>query len=359
MWRLHRYYLKELVINFAITFLVMFAIVLVSLVTRGINRSQGGDLSDAFLITLLWALDALPHLLTIAFLLATVLTYSRAAQSRELTALRAAGIGPRAAMMPAVLVGLLLTVFASFANHYVIPDVHYHKYRVIADVLRNVILNLRLDSDRIPVLDTGFVMTFKSRDGYRFVDCTIYCPQGKRLAPQVISPIMRVDEVVVRIEEEARSLAMCCSGVRDPVPNREASGSYSDINLLLSMDEIANQGRRADEENDLRSDQLLGEVMRGVHPDPSLAVYVLFRRCCFSLMPALLAPIGFCIAEWMRFRGRILALVAALVPLTMFYAGEVIGARLQDESGNPWAAWLPAVLLLAVGLPLCWRQLRR
>lgn len=359
MWRLHRYYLKELSVNFGITFLVMFAIVLVSLVTRGINRSQGGDLSDAFLITLLFALDAFPHLLTIAFLIATVLTYSRAAQSRELTALRAAGIGPRIAMMPAVLVGLLLTVLASFANHYVIPDAHYHKYRVVADVVRNVILNLRLDSDRIPVLDTGFVMTFRGREGYTFRDCTIYCPPGKKLSDDISSSIVRADSVAIVIEEKYRRLAIRCQGVRDPIPSRHGPLASGQFNLLLSLDDIANQRRRADEDKDLRSDQLLGEVMREAHPRPHEAIYTLFRRCCFSLMPALLAPIGFCIAELMRFRGRILALVVALVPLGLFYTGEVVGTRLVTETGNPWSAWMPLVLMLAAGVPLCWRRLRR
>ena len=44
MWRLHRYYLKELAVNAAITFIVLFGVVLISLVYRGIQRSQGGEL---------------------------------------------------------------------------------------------------------------------------------------------------------------------------------------------------------------------------------------------------------------------------------------------------------------------------
>ena len=114
MWRLHRYYLKELAVNAAITFLVLFAVVLISLVYRGIQRSQGGGLLDAAMITLFFALDALPHLLTISFLIATVVTYTRAAQARELVAIRAAGISPRVPMTAAVLVGLFLSVGASF-----------------------------------------------------------------------------------------------------------------------------------------------------------------------------------------------------------------------------------------------------
>jgi hypothetical protein len=109
----------------------------------------------------------------------------------------------------------------------------------------------------------------------------------------------------------------------------------------------------------LRSDQLLSEVMRGVHAEPVGAVYTLFRRCCFSLLPALLGPIGFCVAEFARERGRVMALVLALVPLAMFYLGEVFSARLLIATNSPWCAWLPALLLLVVGTPVCWRQLRR
>lgn len=359
MWKLHRYYLKELGINFGITFLVMFAVVLVSLVTRGIQRSEGGNLLDALMITLLFALDAFPHLLSITFLVATVLTFTRAAHDRELIAIRAAGIGPRVPMMPALLVGLLLSVVGSFANHYVIPDVHYHKYRVIADVVRNVFTNLKLGSDRIPILDTGYVMTFREREGHEYLDCTIYCPRDRRIEG-VNSPIVRVERVSIPpIGTDSETLDIVLTGFRDPIPSPHAEGRAGEIIIRLGLHDIADRGRRADRNEDLRSDQLLGEVMRGVHPMPHEAIHALFRRCCFSLMPALLAPIGFCIAEFMGRRGRVLAITAALLPLAVFYVGEVIGARILHATANPWSAWMPVVLLLLLGVPLCWRQLRR
>lgn len=360
MWKLHRYYLKELGINFGITFLVLFAVVLVSLVTRGIQRSEGGGLLDALLITVLFALDAFPHLLSITFLVATVLTFTRASQDRELLAIRAAGIGPHVPMMPALLIGLTLSVIGSFANHYVIPDVHYHKYRVIADVVRNVFTNLKLGSDRIPILDTGYVLTFRERDGRDYVDCTLYCPGDGRIE-RINSPIVRVDRVSIPpIGEDSETIDIILSGIRDPIPETIGQAEFrGEVTFRLGLHDIADRGRRADRNEDLRSDQLLGEVMRGVNPVPNEAIYALFRRCCFSLMPALLAPIGYCIAELMRARGRVLALTVALLPIAVFYLGEVFGARLLRATANPWSAWLPLVLLVVLGGPLCWRQLRR
>lgn len=359
MWRLHRYYLKELGTNFGITFLVMFAVVLVSLITRGINRSQGGGLIDAAKITLLFAVDAFPHLLAITFLVATVLTYTRAAQDRELIAIRAAGIGPRVPMMPALLIGLALSVFGSFANHYVIPWVHYEKYRVIAAVVRNVFTNLKLGSDRIPILDTGYVMTFAERDGEDFVDCTIYCPPGRTIEGTG-SPILRAERVSPpRVREGKESIVVVLKGARDPVPDPDSDAYLSEVRIRIGQNMIADRGRRADRDEDVRSDQLLGEVLRGAHPRAHEAQYTLFKRCCFALLPALLAPIGYCIAELMRMRGRVLALTVSLVPIALFYIGEAVGTRVMQATASSWSAWLPIAFLLVLGVPLCWRQLRR
>ncbi|HZN40317.1 MAG TPA: LptF/LptG family permease [Planctomycetota bacterium] len=355
MWKLHRYYLKELVVNAGITFLVLFAVVLVSLIARGIQRSQGGGLLDAALIIVLWALDSFPHLLTIAFLIATVLTFTRASQDRELIAIRAAGLSPRVPMTAAVLVGIALSVIGSLALHYVIPDVHFRKYRVIAEVVRNAFVNLKLGSDRIKVLETGYVMTFRRHEDYEYFDCILFCPSDGPLR-DLESPILHVDKIaILPIEEHAETLSIVLTGIRDPIGGNVSEG----LPISLSLHDLINRERRDDSNDDMRSDQLLSEVLRGVHRAPHEAVYTLFRRCCFALMPALLAPIGYCIAEFARERGRMVALVLALIPLALFYLGEVLGARLLATTQSPWSAWLPAVLLLAGGLPLCWRQLRR
>jgi lipopolysaccharide export LptBFGC system permease protein LptF len=354
MWRLHRYYLRELAVNAGITFLILFAVVLVSLVYRGIQRSQGGTAVDALMITLYFALDSLPHLLTIAFLIATVTTFTRAAQDRELIAIRAAGVSPRVPMNVAVLVGIVLSCLASFANHYVIPEVHFRKYRVIAEIVRSAFLNLRLDTDRIKVLDTGYVITARRRDEDGLRDCTVYCPRP--LDALLRSPVLFVDRIAMSpIDEHAESMSLVLSGIRDPI----GEGRPGDLRFEVSSDAVGVRGSREDRDEDLRSDQLLSEVLRGVHRRPDEAVYTLFRRCCFSLMPALLAPIGFCIAEFARERGRVMALVLALVPLGIFYLGEVLGARLLLSTQNPWVGWMPALLLTVAGVPFVWRQLRR
>lgn len=359
MWRLHRYYLRELAVNASITFLVMFLIVLVSASYRGIQRTVGGGVVEAALTTLYFAADALPHLVTIAFLLATVITFTRAAQDRELVAIRAAGLSPRVPMQAAVLVGIFLSVLASFANHYVIPEVHFRKYRVGGELVRSVILNLGLNTDRIKVFDSGFLMTYREgdRDRGEFNGCTIYAPRP--IHTDLETSIVFVDRVLIPpLREGAKSssdLSVILENVRDPVTGI----SLAKLPFQIPIDQLGSASGRDEKPDDVRSDQLLSEILRGVHPEPALALYALFRRCCFALMPALLGPIGFCIAELARFRGRVVALVLSMVPLGMFYLGEVLGARMLLSTGNPWSAWMPAVLLFGVGLPVVWRRLLR
>ncbi len=352
MWRLHRYYLKELAVNAAITFLVLFAVMLVSLIYRGLQSAQGGQLLDALTITFLYAADSLQHLLTIAFLLATVMTYTRAAQDRELVAIRAAGISPLVPMAPAVLVGILLAGLGSLSVHYLIPEVHYRKYRVIPTLVRNAFMNLKLGSDRLKVPGTPYVVSFGSHVGNEYRDCVVYSPRGLGGG----SPIFFADRITTAEVKDKSDVPweVVLDGVRDPFGLRP-----SRIGIAVSLEQIANRDRRNDTDADLTSDQLLAEVLRGVRSDEYLPIYTLFRRCCFALMPVLLAPIGYCLAELGRLRGRVFTLALSLLPLLAFYAGEVLGARLLATTKNPWVAWMPAVLLSVFGVPLCWRQLRR
>ncbi len=354
MWKLHRYYLKEVLINASIIFLVLTVVVLVASIYRGIQRSQGGGPLDALLIIVLFALDLFQHLLTISFLLATVMTFTRAAQDRELTAIRAAGISPRVPMTSALLVGLFLTALGSFAMHYVIPEVHFRKFRVIADIVRSAFLSLNLGTDRLKLFDSGFVMTWRAREGEDYRQCTIYMP---KVYGELRSPIIYVDRVSMPPPtDKSQDVSIELSGVTDPIAGVSNPGPFR---FVIPIGDIAGRDRRDDRDDDVRSDQLLAEVIRGVHRKPYEATYTLFRRCCFSLMPAVVAPIGYCLAELARERGRVTALLMALVPLVLFYLGEVLGARFLLSTKQPAFAWLPMVLLAAFGLPLCWRQLRR
>lgn len=365
MWRLQRYYLRELLIHAGITFLVLFAIVVISLVARGVQRAQGGELLDAAVITLFWALDLFPHLLPISFLIATVLTFSRASQDREITAIRSAGISPRVPMMAVVLLGGVLAIVGSVGMHFVVPEVHFRKYRVIAQMVRDVVTSLGLGSsdDRISIPGTEVAMTYGRRveqgegDERIYQDCWMYLPDERAAALGFVSPIVHVDRVVFPLpkDEAVTRLRVVLENSTDPLTNVR----FEQLEPSFPLGSIFDAARRDERDDDIVSSQLLSEVLRGQHERPGAAQYTLHRRTCFSVLPLLLGPIGFCIALLARERGRALALVFALVPLLLFYACDVVGAKLLRASDQPLFGWFPAVVLLVLGAPFCWRELRR
>ena len=54
-----------------------------------------------------------------------------------------------------------------------------------------------------------------------------------------------------------------------------------------------------------------------------------------------------------------MALVFAMMPLIVFYIGDILGLRLMRTMEASWLGWLPAILLIVLGTPFCWRELRR
>jgi lipopolysaccharide export LptBFGC system permease protein LptF len=367
MWKIHRYYLKEVGTTAALTFTVVLGIVLISLVYKGLERASGLNLLIAAQTTLLLALNTIPHLLSLSLLLATVLVFARASQDREMTALRAAGISPRTVLAPALLVGIAFSVFGSFALHYVLPAAHYSQYHGNTEVIREVILHTGLRGGRFA--PPGLVMTWEERVGKStFRDVLIFI-RRKRDAMDYGAldvGLSSAREARLLTDPEGTALELRLDDVR-ALPGGAFLG---EVRVSVSTHALAAGSRRNDVAADMSSDHVLGEVMRGSSPelDPVQARYIVNQRACFALMPALFAPIGFCIGVLSRGRGRVLALSFALFPVFLFYLADVVGKTLMrtmgvDGNGDPniwasWFGWLPALVIAAAGIPFCWRLLR-
>ncbi len=345
MWKLHRYYLKEVAANAFLTFAVLFGIVLVAMVYRGIDRAKGADLVSAAAITFFYAADTFPHLLTISLLMASVLAFARASQDREITAIRAAGISPRVPMVSAVLIGLLFSIGGSYAQHYMIPWAHYYKYRVTSEIIRNFLVNTQMSGNKVAFGRT--VITWERDDERGHLHDVLIRRPGQLISAKEAWLDLSADGETMTLATEKLELLHGATG--------RLSGRSG---LSFSMREF-NEGKRRNEgDKDITSDQLLAEVERGVHENPGGARYTVHQRSCFALMPFLLTPIGFCIGVLARDRGRMTAILFAMVPLVLFYGCVLIAPSLVRSWDQPWLAWLPAMVIGLLGAPFCWRLLR-
>jgi lipopolysaccharide export LptBFGC system permease protein LptF len=344
MWKLHRYYLKEVAATSLLTFAVLFGIVLISLVARGVEEAKGGDLGDAALIVLLWAADIFPHLLALSLLFGAVLTFARAAQDREITAVRSAGISPRVPMTAALLLGVACSIAGLWATHYLIPRAHFNKYRVVTEIAYNLVVGTQMTGDQLELQGGRMTWDRRTPDG-RFHDVVIL--RGRKTLITAREAWFEVDSQRALLSLRFRDAAEPASGALLTAPS-----------MTIDLREVAERRRRTEGDRDLTSDQLLAEVQRGVHPAPGGARYTVHRRSCFGLLPLLLTPLGFCIGVMSRDRGRMTALVFSLLPIVLCYAGDVAGQKLIQHLDLPLLGWLPALALGLFGVPYCWRLLR-
>lgn len=352
MWKIHRYYFKEVLTNASLTFLVLFGIALISLIYRGIQRAQGGDLLDAALVTLFWAADTFPHLLAISLLFGTVLTFARASSDRELTAIRAAGVPPRVPLAAALLVGMLFSIVGAWTLHYVLPWAHFYKFRVVEDVARNLIMNTRVAGDVIQ-LPPG-VMTWDHEDERgHFHDVVMNLTKREGGKQQPIGDLLVAAEAWFELDARNDELILRFRDLHNPMAER--TFDLQKTGIRFNLHDITDEGYRNEGDKDLSSDQLLAEVYRGVHENPQGVYYTVHYRGAFALLPLLFAPFGFAIGALSQNRGRATALALAMVPILIYYVGHFLAPELARLVGSPLLAWFPIVLLGVCGLLFSWR----
>lgn len=288
-----------------------------------------------------------------AILFAVVLTFARASQDREVTALRAAGVSARVPMVAALLVGLTASLATCYATHYWIPWAHFHKYRVISDAIRGFYLQTEMSGDRMSF--EGFQMTWERRDEqghFREVVARINRGEGDALLTRQ-SGVFYADEAWLTMADNGETLGLTFANMWSLT-----QGSVGLITLRVDLRALSDETRRDEGDKDLPSDQLLGEVERGVHDNPHGASFTVFQRANFALLPALFGPIGFCIGVLARNRGRMTALLMAMVPLAFFHACVVLSRELTQIVDMPLLGLLPALALAVLAAPFCWRFLR-
>lgn len=358
MWKIHRYYLAELTVSVVLTFLVLFGTALLMSVPQAIGRAQGGGLVAALMITVLFAVDAIPHLLAMAILFAAVLTFARASQDREITAMRAAGISPRVPMVAALLVGLTASLLGGYATHYLIPWAHFHKYRVIGDAIRSFYLQTEMSGDRMAF--GGFLMTWRDRDeNGHFHDVVVKIGSGQEDGePAVRSAgpgrgVFYADEAWLTWGDVGESIGLQFENMWSL-----RMGKVGRFTIWVDLRALTAEVRRDESDKDLASDQLLSEVIRGVHESPDGARFTVHRRSSFALMSFLFAPIGFCIGVLARGRGRMTALLFGMVPLLLFYSCVMIAPELLRMVEWPLMGLLPVFVLGLGAIPFCWRLLK-
>lgn len=128
--RIDRYLMKEVMLTFSATLLVLLAIALSHRLAEYLSKAASGLLARdvVFLLLGLQLIRFLVMLLPPAFLLGIMLAFGRLYRDNEMTALTACGFGPGAVYRPLFLLAAPLAIILAGLSFYVVPlamDLHY------------------------------------------------------------------------------------------------------------------------------------------------------------------------------------------------------------------------------------------
>ena len=360
MWRFHRYYLREMLLNLGMTFLMLFGVALLALLARGISRTQGQDMWLALWVTLLWAIDIVPDLLAISTLIATVFTFGRAAGDNEITAIRMSGVSPVRLLGSVLIVGTLTAGLNTYLLHNLIPYAHYKKYRPFEELAEQFVANLRPSNNRIE-MGNRLVMAWHRQDEQgRWVDVQIKARGSDGGSFEGFAKRVWMEKG----EREGLIYLM----VQDPEGHkggesrngktfREAIKLRPGAVIKISFDvkEIAEKGKRAEGIKDLPTAQLIAEYERGGSENPGVSRWTIWLRSFKGLASLLFAIAAFPIGVLSKRSGRMAALSMSAIPLTVYYSSFYLAPGIARATGTLWPVALPTIAMLI----LSWILMRR
>tara|TARA_B100000424_G_scaffold2281_1_gene1736 strand:+ start:221 stop:1630 length:1410 start_codon:yes stop_codon:yes gene_type:complete len=135
---LYRYFLRELVLPFTYSLLMITFILFVNFLLRAIDRFLGKGLDlliilEYLFLNLAWILAlSVP----MAVLLATLMTFGRLSEDNEINAMRASGIGFMTIMRAPILFGVIITLTLIYFNNFILPEMNFKARLISGDIYR-------------------------------------------------------------------------------------------------------------------------------------------------------------------------------------------------------------------------------
>jgi lipopolysaccharide export system permease protein len=414
-WTLFRYIVAETLFSFLVAFLFFFFIFFVNqflLMAREIlsKRVPAGQV-------LLLVFFALPSIVAMAApfasLVGTLMTVGRLNSDNEILVMLASGLSYRTVFLPAVTVGIVISLLSFFANDVLLPagtlqfsrlyrrilastpalELEAHSVKrfrntviITGDVADNsiediLILDRTSDGERriimakrAALLDTGqeglsleledaFIQSAKElvRQDYDYASSGFlryWVPQEDLI--QMVSAISPREMSSVDVREEIRN--------QQKVLNEKADEQYRRVlDRALELEAILRRGPDHGGWN-RRLNQAAGftqelESAAAIRQDRTILVYRLEYYKKFSIpfgaffFVFLALPLGFLAKKSGQTVGFILGMLIAVVYWTLLFTGQTVGIRIGAFPF--WSMWLPNMLTALIGLVMCLFRIRK
>ncbi len=373
MNRIQRYLLRELLASFLLLLGIVTAIVGAALMLQFLHKAP-----ELGLIAVVRALpyvlpEAFPITLPLAFLVACLLAYGRFADDNEFTAFRMGGMHPWQAIVPAILLGAVLSLGTLWLNSDVLPWATLGKKEVVRDQIQQLIRALERGASTKLTLGDSFLMSAERRESdgaFKDVQITFRGKadeSGKKKGsadPLAGGPFdLRAERAWLWLSEDGELLNIRLEKLRSV--RQDTRLTQEEGRLAIELDQLvsASPREKAKDEDQMTGEELLYRLARG-SPNAELvreweAEY--WRRIAMGFAPLFFgllgAPLGLFSARGSRASAFLMGLVVALpvyYPLLRLGENLAIGGVLPA----PIAMMLGNALLAVAGGWLVWRIVR-
>tara|TARA_B100001250_G_scaffold54550_1_gene42281 strand:+ start:387 stop:1757 length:1371 start_codon:yes stop_codon:yes gene_type:complete len=135
---LYKYFIKELILPFIFSLLIITFILFVNFLLRAIDRFLGKGLDfivifEYLFLNLAWILAlSVP----MAVLLATLMTFGRLSEDNEINAIKASGIDFLTIMKAPIIFGTIITLILIYFNNFILPEMNFKARMLSGDIYR-------------------------------------------------------------------------------------------------------------------------------------------------------------------------------------------------------------------------------
>lgn len=188
---LSRYILSEFIRSFIVSMLIIYAILLIQVMIKLLDKFLGKGFDFLFLIQLLFYNTAwiLSMAVPMAVLVASILTYGKLSSNNEIIGFNASGIKPFDIQKPSLLVSVFICAFMIYFNCNILPDMNHKSRNLNRELIKkrpDVQFEENIYSDIIP----NHIIKFDRRDKKnkkKFYDVNIYQITNNKLKRSIVS----------------------------------------------------------------------------------------------------------------------------------------------------------------------------
>ena len=356
---LSNYVLKELISSIILSLVIFILVIFIGnivklgglIITKGIGIVYVGKL---FFFLLLKPLN---YIIPLATLTGTLLAFGRLSSDNEITALKAIGFNLYKLMIPAIIIGLILSFFSIMLNDRLIPDMHF--------AIRKLLFEIGMKKPAACLEEGTFVKAFDDYiifiheiDGNKLKGVRIYQPQKGRPTRTITA---ERGELIPMSEKKMIALKLI-NGSSDE-PNAEDPTSFYKLNfktyyLTLNLQDQLSGKDIEKKAKDMAFRELIKKIKDPACSPKSLLLSKIefHKKISLSFASLVFVMIGLPLALLAKREEKFIGFGLGLAVFIIYYLLLSTGKALVLQGVFPPAVsmWFPDILIATAGIMLFW-----